>query len=109
MAAPPPSASASAPNAGTRLDQEQEPTCEAGARRCSLKGYSLVELKRYAEARPVLEAAIQLSPDNSQYLSVLGNLLLKQRDWDKAMQAFQSAETAAQFTEPHGGQAGPAR
>jgi len=65
-----------------------------------LKGYALVELRRPAEARSALEAALALAPRNSQYLGELGNLYLGQRDWPAAMKMFEQAEAAAREFSP---------
>ena len=65
-----------------------------------LKAYALVELGRIAEAKTALEAAVVLSPSNSQYLSELGNVYLRERNWQKALDVYQAAEEAAQIAEP---------
>jgi tetratricopeptide (TPR) repeat protein len=65
-----------------------------------LKGYALVELGRMVEAKTALEAAVMLSPSNSQYLSELGNVYLRERNWQKALEIYQAGEEAAQIAEP---------
>jgi tetratricopeptide (TPR) repeat protein len=63
------------------------------------KAYSLIELGRLSEAKELLGRAIALSPRNSQYLSELGNIYQREKDWPMALQIFQSSQTAAkEFT-----------
>jgi tetratricopeptide (TPR) repeat protein len=64
-----------------------------------LKGYTLVELGRISDARAALEAAVALSPANSQYLVELGNVYLREKNWPKALETFQTAEEAAQLAD----------
>lgn len=64
-----------------------------------MKGYVLVELGRLADAKASLQRAINLAPHNSQFLSELGAVYQRERDWPLAMKAFQAAETQArEFT-----------
>ncbi len=65
-----------------------------------MKAYSLVELGRLAEAKEVLNRAIALSPHNSQFLSELGNLYQRDKNWPKALETFQAAASAAQGFSP---------
>jgi tetratricopeptide (TPR) repeat protein len=65
-----------------------------------LKAYALIELKRPAEARSALEAALALAPRNAQYLGELGNLYLGQRNWTQAQKIFEQAESAAKEFSP---------
>jgi len=65
-----------------------------------LKAYALVELGRVGDAQSALEAAIALAPANSQYLSELGNIYLRQKNWVKALETYIGAEEAAQFSDP---------
>lgn len=65
-----------------------------------LKAYALVELRRPAEARSALEAALALAPRNSQYLGELGTVYLGQRDWPQALKMFEQAESAAREFSP---------
>jgi tetratricopeptide (TPR) repeat protein len=65
-----------------------------------LKGIALVELGRLDEARASLQAAVSLSPQDSQYNSELGYTLGQQQDFDKALAAYEAAEAAVEFTFP---------
>ena len=60
-----------------------------------LKAYALVELGRLSDAKAALEAAMVLAPSNSQYLSELGNVYLRERNWPRALEIFHAAEDAA--------------
>lgn len=65
-----------------------------------LKAYALIELRRPAEARGALEAALAMAPRNAQYLGELGNLYLGQRNWPQALKIFEQAEAAAKEFSP---------
>lgn len=65
-----------------------------------LKAYALLELGRISEAKSNLERALALSPRNSQFLSELGNLYQRERDWPQALKTFQLAEVAAKEFSP---------
>lgn len=65
-----------------------------------LKAYALIELRRAAEARSALEAALALAPRNSQYLGELGTWYLGQRNWPQALKIFEQAEAAAKEFSP---------
>jgi tetratricopeptide (TPR) repeat protein len=60
-----------------------------------IKGYALQELRRMAEAKAALRRAVEFSPQNSQYLSELGNLYVLEKNWDEATKAFRAAEDNA--------------
>lgn len=64
------------------------------------KAFALVDLARAAEARPLFEAAIALSPSNPRYLSELGNAYQTEKDWAKALTIFENAATAATLASP---------
>jgi tetratricopeptide (TPR) repeat protein len=66
------------------------------------KGYILNEMGRTGEAQPYLERAIALAPMNSQYLLELGNLHIKQHNFDAALKDFQTGEEAARAYAPEG-------
>lgn len=65
-----------------------------------LKGYMLVELRRYEEARKALQAAVDLAPHNAAYRTELGQLLLKTRAFDEAAKHFKLAEADARELSP---------
>lgn len=65
-----------------------------------MKAYSLLDLGRVSEAKVLLEKAIELSPRNSQFLSELGNLYQRERNWPKALETFHAAEDAAREFSP---------
>lgn len=63
-----------------------------------LKAYVLVHVGQFAEAKPWLDKAIALSPSNSLYLSELGGVFQREKNWPMALQSFQSAERAAELS-----------
>ncbi|HSH90075.1 MAG TPA: tetratricopeptide repeat protein [Ramlibacter sp.] len=65
-----------------------------------LRGYVLVELGRLPEAKAALEAAVAMSPSNSQYLSELGSLYLRERAWTRALETYAAAEQAVDISDP---------
>ncbi len=65
-----------------------------------LKGYALVELEQPAEARKLLDRALELSPMNSAYLSERAHLDQMDKDWDTALAKFKLATEAAEMTTP---------
>lgn len=65
-----------------------------------LKGFILTELKRLPEAKKAIEAAVALAPHNAAYRAELGQLLLKDRNWDEAAREFKRAETDAREFSP---------
>jgi tetratricopeptide (TPR) repeat protein len=65
-----------------------------------LRAYSLIELGRAEDAKQSLNSAVALSPQNSQYLSELGDLYSRGKDWKTALALFQKAADAAGFSPP---------
>ncbi len=65
-----------------------------------LRGFALVDLDRIPEAKAAYDAAIALSPRNSQYLSERGHILALERDWPGSLQAFDEALRAVELTPP---------
>ncbi len=63
-----------------------------------VKAYALVDLGQIPEAKRQLERALELSPENSQFLSELGHLYQAERDWTKALEMFRAAEAAASLS-----------
>jgi tetratricopeptide (TPR) repeat protein len=72
----------------------------AWAEAYKLKAYALVELGREAEAHAALDKALALSPDNAMYLEELGAMYEREKNWPKALEAFQHAESAAKAFSP---------
>ncbi len=67
----------------------------AWARAYYLKGYALQDLGRIAEAKAALQQALALSLWNSQYLSELGSVYQREKNWPKAKATFEDAEAQA--------------
>lgn len=65
-----------------------------------MKAYALIELGRLAEAKTLLQRAIDLSPHNSQFLSELAGVYQREKDWPASMKTFQAAEAQAEFSPP---------
>jgi len=65
-----------------------------------LKAYALVELKEISNAKIFIEKAVQLAPSNSKYLSELGHFYHQEKEWQKALSTYQSAEKSAQLFSP---------
>lgn len=63
-----------------------------------LKGFSLIDLNRSDEAKPLFEKAIAMSPMNAQFLGELGEWYKNRRDWSKAYDLFQRARAAAEYS-----------
>ena len=60
-----------------------------------LKAYALQDLGRIAEAKSVLQLALDLSPWNSRYLSELGSIYVLEKNWMQAKGVFEKAENNA--------------
>ncbi|QWQ12037.1 tetratricopeptide repeat protein [Ralstonia pseudosolanacearum] len=65
-----------------------------------LKGYVLVEMRRLDEAKAALQRAMALSPHNAQFLTELGGIYQREKDWPMAMQTFRAAEAQAREFSP---------
>lgn len=59
------------------------------------KGFALIDLGRKGEARAMLERAIELSPNNSQYSAELAEMKKNERDWSGALELFEKAANDA--------------
>lgn len=66
-----------------------------------LKSFILTEMKRGPEAKKAIEAAVALAPHNAAYRAELGQLLLKDRNWDAADKEFKRAELDARHFSPN--------
>lgn len=62
------------------------------------KGFALVDLHRISEAKEAFDAAIQLSPQNSKYLSERGNIDALEKNWRASFDRFRQASDAAQLS-----------
>lgn len=65
-----------------------------------LKGYAALDLGEVEQAQVLVEQALALSPVNAMYLSELGHIYHVKQEWEKALQIFLKAETAAQSYSP---------
>lgn len=66
-----------------------------------LRGYALIELGRYTQARAALEKAIAMAPDSAHYLSELAGLHAREKNWPDALATFERAAQAARdFSTP---------
>ncbi|HET8744853.1 MAG TPA: tetratricopeptide repeat protein [Ramlibacter sp.] len=66
-----------------------------------LKSFILTEMRRFPDARKAIEAAVALAPHNAAYRAELGQLLLKEKNWDEAAKEFKRAEAdAREFSPP---------
>jgi tetratricopeptide (TPR) repeat protein len=60
---------------------------------------ALLELKRFGEAQSVLEGSLKIHPGSAQTNVHLGRLLIRQKDWLRAKNAFVDALAANPFDE----------
>ncbi len=65
-----------------------------------MKAYALVELHRDADAKAELDAALALSPSNSQILDEIGAWYMRQHDWENALQSYQRAQALVSLAPP---------
>ena len=65
-----------------------------------LKSFILTEMKHGPEARKAIEAAVALAPHNAAYRAELGQLLLKDKNFDEAAKEFKRAEADARTFSP---------
>jgi tetratricopeptide (TPR) repeat protein len=63
-----------------------------------LRGFALIDLDRVPEAKAAYDAAIALSPRNSQYLSERAHIHAIERDWPGSLRAFDEALRAVELT-----------
>jgi tetratricopeptide (TPR) repeat protein len=64
-----------------------------------LKGFALVDLNRSDEAMKWFDKAAELAPMNVQLLAERGEWYKTRRNWKKAYREFESARSAADFSE----------
>jgi tetratricopeptide (TPR) repeat protein len=64
-----------------------------------LKGFALIDLNRSDEAIKWLDKAVALAPMNTQVLAERAEWYKSRRDWKKAYREFESARSAAGFTD----------
>jgi tetratricopeptide (TPR) repeat protein len=62
-----------------------------------MKAYALTELKKISEAQAALEAAVRLSPLNSQYQSELAYTYQVQKNCDKSIETYREAASVAEL------------
>lgn len=60
-----------------------------------IKGYALVEQGRIGEGRTAIGKAIELSPEEPQYLSELAYTYQADHEWQRSLELYQHAERAA--------------
>lgn len=65
-----------------------------------LGGYAYLELDDSDRAEQYLNRAVDMSPVNALYLSELGHLHHKKKDWKSALEVFELAEIAAESFSP---------
>lgn len=63
-----------------------------------LKAFALIDLNRSDEAKPYLERAVAMAPNNAHFLGELAEWYKNRRDWDMALPLFKRAEAAAEFS-----------
>lgn len=64
------------------------------------KGFALFELGQLGEAKYYLTKALALSPFNATYLFELGQILLREKNWQQALIVFKSGKQWLSLTEP---------
>lgn len=64
-----------------------------------IKGYALADLKRFAEARPLLERAVAMAPLHAHFLNELGYVYQQQRDWQRSYDTYVRARDATAFSD----------
>jgi tetratricopeptide (TPR) repeat protein len=63
-----------------------------------VKGYALVELERFDEAREALDRALDLAPWSAETLIERAEVSKLERQWDDAMADYTAAEEASTFS-----------
>jgi tetratricopeptide (TPR) repeat protein len=62
-----------------------------------MKAYALTELRKISEAQAALEAAVRLSPLNSQYQSELAYTYQVQKDCERSIETYRQAASVAEL------------
>lgn len=65
-----------------------------------MKGYALADMGQLKEAREAVEAAVALSPFNSQYLAELGYLHQIDHAWDESLETYKRSAEGAEISSP---------
>jgi tetratricopeptide (TPR) repeat protein len=68
-----------------------------------MKGYILVEQHQVQQAFESLSKAVELSPNNPQFLCELANLFQSQHEWTKTMELYERAADSAPIFDGKGG------
>ena len=64
-----------------------------------IKGYALADLKRFAEARPLLERAVAMAPLHAHFLNELGYVYQQQHDWQLSYGTYLRARDATAYSD----------
>ncbi|RYY73082.1 MAG: tetratricopeptide repeat protein [Gammaproteobacteria bacterium] len=64
------------------------------------RGYSELDLGNIALAQTYIERAIEMSPNNSVYLSELGHIHQTNKKWNEALATFTDSEDSAELYSP---------
>ncbi|MBK6672286.1 MAG: tetratricopeptide repeat protein [Proteobacteria bacterium] len=68
-----------------------------------LKGYALIDLERYEDAKSTLRHGIEVAPLNPALWNELGAILQLEKNWPEAARAYEQAESGAKlFADPQG-------
>jgi tetratricopeptide (TPR) repeat protein len=63
-----------------------------------MKAYALQDLGRVTHAKSTVQLALELSPLNSRYLSELGSIYAREKNWAKAQEVFEKTEDNASLS-----------
>lgn len=64
-----------------------------------IKGYALADLRRFAEARPVLERAVAMAPFHAHFINELAYVYQQQRDWQLSYDTYVRARDATAYSD----------
>ena len=65
-----------------------------------MRAYALIDLGQPDEAKKSLLKALEIEPQNAQYLGELGHIYQEEKDWPNALGTFEKAATAAETFSP---------